>query len=292
METTSSFVFEATTANFEETVLTRSHSVPVLVDFWAAWCGPCRMLTPMLEKIVDAQAGKVLLAKVNTDEQQELAARFRISGIPAVKAFFQGKVVSEFVGARDGRFIEQFIQQLVPREGDREVSDAAKLLADGMPKEAAQQLEQLLTTALPTDVASRARLLLAESQLLIGGVDLTVVRGLIAQVDPRSAQYDRAEELLTVIDFLAASDEDGGTQVAAQRLSENEKDSAARYVVAAGQARQGDFAAALESLLAIVARDRRFRDDGARKAMAALFGLLGPNSDLSYDFRRRLQVVV
>jgi putative thioredoxin len=133
---------------------------------------------------------------------------------------------------------------------------------------------------------------LAESQLLIGGVDLTVVRGLIAQVDPRSAQYDRAEELLTVIDFLAASDEDGGAQAAAQRLSENEKDSAARYVVAAGQARQGDFAAALESLLAIVARDRRFRDDGARKAMAALFGLLGPNSDLSYDFRRRLQVVV
>lgn len=292
METTSPFVFEATTANFEESVQNRSHSVPVLVDFWAAWCGPCRMLTPILEKIVEAQAGKVLLAKVNTDEHQELAARHRISGIPAVKAYFKGKVVSEFVGARDGRFIEQFIKQLVPLEGDREVNDAAKLLADGMPKEAAEQLEQLLTSALPVEVASRARLLLAEAQLLIGGADLTVVRGLLAQIDPRSALSDRAEELATVIDFLAASDEDGGEQQAVQRLGEKDRDSAAQYVVAASQARRGDFAAALESLLAIVARDRRFRDDGARKAMAAIFGLLGANSDLSHDFRRRLQVVV
>ncbi|MBL8636156.1 MAG: tetratricopeptide repeat protein [Myxococcales bacterium] len=292
METSSPFVFEATTDSFEEAVLTRSNTVPILVDFWAAWCGPCRMLTPILEKIVEAQAGKVLLAKVNTDEQQELAARHRISGIPAVKAYFKGKVVSEFVGARDGRFIEQFIKQLIPIEGDREVSDAAKLLADGMPKEAAEQLQQLLATALPVEVASRARLLLAESQLLIGGADLSVVRGLLAQVDPRSVQSDRAEELLTVIEFMAASDDEGGEQQAVQRLHENDRDSAARYVLAAAQARRGDFASALESLLAIVARDRRFRDDGARKAMAAIFGLLGANSDLSHDFRRRLQVVV
>lgn len=292
METASQFVFEATTANFEETVLTRSHEIPVLVDFWAEWCGPCRMLTPILEKIVAAQNGKVLLAKVNTDEQQELASRYRISGIPAVKAFYKGKVASEFVGARDGRFIENFLRQIIPPEGEREVNEAAALLASGMPQEAAELLIPLLDTGLSAELASRAQLLLAEAKLVVGGSNPQEIRQLLSQVDPRSAQIDRAEELATVNAFFEVADEEGGAEAAARRLAADERDSAARFVVAAGQARRGDFAAALENLLTLVSRDRRFRDDAARKAMAALFVLLGANSELSHDFRRRLQVVV
>lgn len=292
MENDSPFVFAATASSFEASVLERSHEVPVLVDFWAPWCGPCRVLTPILEKCVAAQAGKVLLAKVNTDEQQDLAARFRISGIPAVKAFHKGQVVSEFVGARDGRFVDSFISRLLPKPGEREVSEASSQLAMGVPQEAAQSLRQLLDGGLDGSVKSRAQVLLAESLLLSGHASLAEVGELLRAVDPRSVESDRGEELQAVVDFLLAADEDGGFALATERLTQNERDSAARFIVAAAQARQADFAAALENLLAIVARDRKFRDDGARKAMAALFQLLGPNSELSHDFRRRLQVVV
>jgi putative thioredoxin len=292
MESASQVVFEATTATFETTVLARSHEVPVLVDFWAAWCGPCRTLTPILEKIVAAQEGKVLLAKVNTDEQQDLARQFRISSIPAVKAFYQGKVVSEFVGARDGRFIETFLKQLLPPPGLREVSEAAAQLAQGMPREAAELLQQLLASELSGEVKTKAQLLLAEAKLLVGGAQPQEIAQLLSEVDPRSPLCDRAEELATVNTFLQVADEEGGAEAAAQRLAQDERDSAARFVVAAGQARRGDFQAAFENLLTLVSRDRRFREDAARKAMAALFVLLGPNSELSYDYRRRLQVMV
>ncbi|MBL9045435.1 MAG: tetratricopeptide repeat protein [Myxococcales bacterium] len=291
METTSPFVFEATTATFETTVLARSHEVPVLVDFWAPWCGPCRTLTPILEKIVLAQDGKVLLAKVNTDEEQELARQHRIASIPAVKAFYQGRVVSEFVGARDGRFIDNFLKQLIPQAGSREVEEAASQLAMGMPKEAAAQLTQLLGTELSGELKTRAQLLLAEAKLLSGDALPSEITQLLAEVDPRSLLSDRAEELAAVNAFFEVADEEGGPAAAAGRLAENERDSTARFIVAAGAARRGDFAAALENLLTLVSRDRRFRDDAARKAMTALFGLLGANSDLSHEYRRRLQVV-
>src|SRR6185436_17697200 len=94
-------IFDVTTAEFEARVIERSKTVPVVVDFWAAWCGPCRQLGPVLERAVESRDGKVLLAKVDTDAEQGLAQRFRISGIPAVKAFYRGRVVNEFVGVRD-----------------------------------------------------------------------------------------------------------------------------------------------------------------------------------------------
>lgn len=292
METESPFVFAATASSFEAVVIQRSFEVPVLVDFWAPWCGPCRVLTPILEKCTVAQGGKVLLAKVNTDEQQELAARFRISGIPAVKAFHKGQVVSEFVGARDGRFVDSFIERLLPKPGEREVGEAASQLSMGMPQEAATSLRQLLDGGLDGPLKSRAQVLLAESLLLSGNASLAEVGALLRAVDPRSPDSDRVDELQTVVDFLSASEEDGGLAAATERLGQNERDSASRFVVAAAQALRADFGASLENLLAIVSRDRKFRDDGARKAMAALFVLLGPNSELSHDFRRRLQVVL
>jgi putative thioredoxin len=274
-------------ANFAELVLARSAQQPVVVDFWAPWCGPCRVLGPVLEKEIAALDGRVLMVKVNTDENQRLATEYNIQGIPAVKAFRDGKVVAEFVGAQPLPVVRKWLAGLAPSPAAEAIARAAAAMTAGKHAEAEAALREVL--AGPEDV-DRAALMLARLMLELGRPD--EVRAALARIDPRSATAEAVpavERLLAFADDAAAY---GGEEKARAAAAADPKDLEARYALGSALAARRDFAGALDAFLEIVSRNRKFKDDGARLAMLAIFDHLGHDHDLTQDYRRRLQIVL
>ncbi len=294
----SDFIFDVTTEDFQTQVLDRSQQVPVVVDFWAAWCGPCRMLGPVLERSISMLGGRVCLAKVDTDKQPRLAQQFRISGIPAVKAFFKGRVVNEFIGARDQRFVATFLESLIPSPTAQAMEQATALLAERNFAEAASVLKPLLneqtesadSQGLSEEKRRQLRLLLAEVYLGLGQKHDAEVLPLLDALDPRSTEAERAEILRQVLAFFQNANAARGDET--ERLASREDDAEARFVLAAQLARRGDYSASFEHLLWLIANQRGFRDDAAKKAMLALFQYLGSEHSDVREYRRRLQVIL
>jgi putative thioredoxin len=250
-------VFDVDEAAFEQRVVERSRELPVVVDFWADWCGPCKALSPALERAAAERSGKVELAKVDVDRNQMLAARFRVQGIPAVKAFRDGEVVSEFTGALPPPQVERFFDELVPSEAD-------ELAARG----AAEQDEAALRRALELDAHN------ATARRALG-------RLLLARGDA-----GEAVELLEPAggDFLADA------LAARGRLALLGEETLAPAFEAWDR---GDHAAALELLQEALARpDDDERRDLIRRVMVGIFTELGPDHPLAQEHRRRLSAAL
>jgi len=278
--TNSLAVVEVNERDFQAQVLERSRTTPVVVDFWAPWCGPCRVLGPTLERLAAESKGAFVLAKVNVDNNQRLAQMFHVQGIPAVKAFRDGQVVDEFTGALPDSQVRAWLKRIAPARENSALAGAIEL-EERDPAEAAARYRLALG-----DDPDSAEALLGLGRLLVQQGDREGAEAL-RQVPADAPEYASAQGWLALADFFAQANGHAPAELATQVWA-HPNDLEARYQLAALLARQRQYAEAIEQLLAIVERNRGFRDDGARKALLALFVALGDQNPLTVEGRRKL----
>jgi putative thioredoxin len=251
-------VYDVTEASFETDVLQRSHKVPVVIDFWADWCAPCRALGPMLEREVEARDGKVVLARVDVDQNPQLAVAFGVQGIPAVKAVKDGRLVDEFIGAQPQNVVAQFLDGLLPSREDVAAAEAAKLD--------------------PAGAESSYR------EILAGDADNVAARVGLANLLLDRGEAGEAVETLRPVE----TDPVVAEPLSRARLAREAADASSDFSKAAGRAIEGEQDEALAELLAAVREGPGPRRDRARELMLDIFQVLGIDHPLSARYRRDL----
>ncbi|SOZ13804.1 putative THIOREDOXIN PROTEIN [Cupriavidus taiwanensis] len=274
---------DVTLQNFENEVIDASRQMPVLVDFWAPWCGPCRTLGPMLERLEAEADGQWKLVKVNVDENQELAAHFGVRSIPHVVAIDDGQAVDQFTGVLPESGLREFLSRLAPGQARSPLADALALAAAGNRDGA----ETLFADAIAADPESDAPRL-AYISFLLDGNAVDRARAEFAALSPRAEQQDGYGALRTRIDAMenAAGLPDAATLVG--RIDADPRDLAARMDLARLMIAQQQYEPALEQLLAIVRTDRGFDDDIGRRTMLSVFEMLADRPEVVSRWRRQL----
>jgi putative thioredoxin len=265
--------------SFDQAVIERSRKVPVLVDFWAEWCAPCRALKPILEKLAEEYGGRFVLAKVDADRNPALTSRYAVRSIPSVKAFSGGALVDEFSGALPEATVRRFIDGLMPTEVDELRMQAEDARAADRTDDALALLERAAALE-PQNYGVR----LDRADLLLALGRLDEARALLDALNPLTRDDPRAAHLIAQATFAGGSQSD--TAALEARVSANPADLAARLDLATAAVQAGRYEAAMEQLLEIVRRDRSFRNDAARKTMLQVFNLLGNEGELVSRYRR------
>jgi putative thioredoxin len=282
------FVIDVTDASFEREVLDRSHQVPVVVDFWAPWCGPCRTLGPILERQAAQQNGAFVLAKINVDENPQIAAAAQARSIPLVMAFRDGQARSQFVGAQPESEVKRFLAAILPTPADLLAKEGGELLLAGH----ANAAEERFRGALKED--ARHPIALVGLARVLGERGATEeALGLLERVVGAPAVEQEAERLAAELRTRAAAPADTGEIGALEaKARANPGDLAARIEYGRALAAARRYEPALAELLACVEADAHFQEDAARKAMLDVFGVLGGEHDLVHEYRSLLARVL
>lgn len=275
-------IIDVSEETFDFEVIERSHEVPVVVDFWAPWCGPCRMLGPVLERLAADPNLDFVLAKINVDENPNISMQFQVQGIPAVKAFLNGDIVGEFVGAQPEPRVREFIEQLIPSEVDDAFNEAKSLLATQHWAEAESFLSELIAEY-PTYPG--ARLCLARA-LLAQGKGCKAIGHLESVTD--GSELLQAQRLMPLANYLCRVTVDDQEDVDADAFAPIEN----QYRQAARLLQRSNFEAAMDGLIDVLRQDKRYRKAEPRHVMLAIFELLGDSNTLTQTYRNELASVL
>lgn len=284
-------VKDTTTAGFTADVIQESRTQPVLVDFWAPWCGPCKQLTPVLEKAVLAARGAVKLVKMNIDEHPSIAGQLGIQSIPAVIAFKNGQPVDGFMGAVPESQIDAFIKKLGGDSAKAELEDALAAAAEARAAgdvETATQIYQLILQQDPESVEALAGV----GEIMFESGDIAGVKQLLGDVPQAKADAAPLVALRARLALAEEAESLGDATALERRLTEDPKDHQARFDLAMIQNARGERDAAADNLLAIIRADRTWNDDGARTQLLKLFEAWGPTDEATLGARRRLSSIL
>ncbi len=256
--------------DFEAQVIRRSHEVPVLVDFWAEWCGPCKVLGPVLERLAEQHKNEWVLAKLDTDDNPTISARYGIRSIPNVKLFVDGQVSDEFVGALPEPRVVDWLRTAVPSKNSAQIAEARQMLRDNRVSQAEEKLKAIVMAEPGNDDAV---VLLAQAVL---GSDAERALTIVEPVTLGSKHFEAAEAIRGLAGLIERAENPESLP------QDSVRD---QYLKAVRDVRSSDYEAALRGFIDVIRTNRYYDDDGARKACIAVFELLGQEHETTRTYR-------
>lgn len=278
----SPYVFDVTAAEFSERVLERSQQVPVLVDFWADWCGPCRMLSPVLDNIAQSYDGKLFVAKVNTDIEQELATQYQVRSLPTVKLFYRGKIVDEFMGVQPESAIRELLEKYIPRE-----SDAIRQAAQEASQAGRNEEALVLLRRAHSEDPDNYRVDLDLADILIHQNQPAEAEKVLRNLPAKYAEEPEVKRLLATSHLANKINDAPDLDTLKNQIQSDPEDLNSRELLAARYILNGEYEAGMDEYLEIMRRNQQYNDGAGRRGLIAAFELID-DDERSSPYRRKM----